>query len=69
MGGDRDIHVLLWGLPPDGPLIAVRNALVGLGADVTLFDQRSVLRARLYTRAPGAPGPVCSRQPSSLAAR
>jgi hypothetical protein len=39
---DRDT-VLLWGLPSDPPLAAVRNALQRTGQRVLLLDQRAVL--------------------------
>lgn len=35
--------ILLWGLPGDTPLVAVRNALCRLGAPVAFIDQRLVL--------------------------
>jgi glutathione synthase/RimK-type ligase-like ATP-grasp enzyme len=35
--------ILLWGLPGDPPLAAVRNALDQIGCRVTLLDQRAIL--------------------------
>src|SRR5215208_2607931 len=35
--------ILLWGIPADEPLAAVRDALYRLGAPVALLDQRAVL--------------------------
>lgn len=35
--------ILLWGLPADPPLAAVRNALQAMGCRVMLLDQRDVL--------------------------
>lgn len=38
--------ILLWGLPPDGPLIRVRSVLVHRGLDVVTLNQRRILSVR-----------------------
>lgn len=55
--------ILLWGLPPDGPLIRVRSVLMHRGLDVVTVDQRRILSVRsdndplhLRLRVPGPEG-------------
>jgi hypothetical protein len=42
--------IVLWGVPGDGPLDAVRAALGRLGADVRLLDQRDAARSSVAVR-------------------
>jgi glutathione synthase/RimK-type ligase-like ATP-grasp enzyme len=39
--------ILLWGISSDGPLAAVRAALVRAGASVAFLDQQAVLQSRI----------------------
>jgi hypothetical protein len=51
----RSALILLWGLPEEGPLAAVRQALHGRGARTVMVDQRRALSTRVFQ---GPQGPV-----------
>jgi hypothetical protein len=45
--------IVLWGVPGDGPLDAVRGQLVRLGVDYRLLDQRDAARSTVRSRVEG----------------
>jgi hypothetical protein len=44
------VSILLWGLPEDPPLAAVKDALDGLGASYLFLDQRDIATTRINLR-------------------
>ena len=50
----RDPLILLWGLPEEGPLAAVRHVLQTLGAETIMVDQRRALSTHVRML-PGGP--------------
>lgn len=46
--------ILLWGIGTDGPLAAVRSALLAMGADFRFLDQQQLLQSRIELGVDGA---------------